>query len=69
MEIDLTLYYILGLLILLGSFSPSYIYLKYGREPKINYKTKYKMDLPTDDPPAIVNAVCRVFQKKWENPI
>lgn len=46
------------LLALLISFTPLFIYSRYGREPKINYDAKYEMDLPTDDPPAIVNAVC-----------
>ncbi|HML04415.1 MAG TPA: DUF2207 domain-containing protein, partial [Methanobacterium sp.] len=49
---------ILGYLMLLASVIPLFIYLIYGREPKIDYNAKYETDLPTDDPPAIVNAVC-----------
>ncbi len=51
-------YGLLSGLILLLSFTPLFIYFIYGREPKIDYGTKYETDLPTDDPPAIVNAVC-----------
>lgn len=54
----------LGFLMLLSLFIPVFIYLRYGREPKIDYSTKYEMDLPTDDPPAIVNAVCAGDPKK-----
>lgn len=54
----------LGFLMLLSLFIPVFIYLRYGREPKIDYSTKYEMDLPTDDPPAIVNAVCAGDSKK-----
>ncbi|WP_407378334.1 DUF2207 domain-containing protein [Methanobrevibacter sp.] len=34
-----------------------YIYLKHGREPKVNYEGIYERELPTDDPPAVVNAM------------
>ena len=34
-----------------------YIYIKYGREPKLNYDGIYERELPTDDPPAVVNAM------------
>lgn len=51
-------YYILAILMLLASFIPLFIYLMHGREPKIDYNAQYETDLPTDDPPAIVNAVC-----------
>ena len=56
--------YILAILLLLLSFIPLIIYLRYGREPKIDYSAKYEADLPTDDPPAIVNAVCAGDPKK-----
>jgi len=49
---------------LLGSFLPIIIYLLYGREPKIDYRADYEKDLPTDDPPAIVNAICSGGSKK-----
>ena len=32
-------------------------YLKYGREPKVNYDGIYEREPPTDDPPAVVNAM------------
>ena len=63
MYIDANNYFISVLMILI-SFMPIFIYLMYGREPKIDYSTKYEMDLPTDDPPAIVNAVCAGDPKK-----
>jgi uncharacterized membrane protein len=43
---------------LLGCFIPWLIYLRYGRDPKIEYKAEYEQNIPTDDPPAIVNAIC-----------
>ena len=48
---------IVEILMLLWALSPLYIYLM-NRSPKINYNTEYEVDMPTDDPPAIVNAVC-----------
>jgi len=50
-------YTVLAFLMLLGSFVPLF-YLFYGRKPKIDYNAEYETDLPTDDPPAIVNAIC-----------
>ena len=32
-------------------------YLKYGREPKVEYVGEYEREPPTDDPPAVVNAM------------
>ena len=32
-------------------------YLKYGREPKVEYDGVYEREPPTDDPPAVVNAM------------
>ena len=32
-------------------------YLKYGREPKVEYDGVYEREPPTDDPPAVVNAI------------
>jgi len=52
------LYLILAVLMVAGSFIPLVIYLFYGREPEIDYNAMYEYDLPTDDPPAIVNAIC-----------
>ena len=58
MVISIACYYILAILMIFGSFIPLIIYLRYGREPKIEYNAEYEVDLPTDDPPAIVNAIC-----------
>lgn len=57
MYIDNQIYFS-GFLITLILVIPILIYLYYIKEPKINYNAKYEIDLPTDDPPAIVNAVC-----------
>ena len=43
---------------LLFSITPLFIYLIFGRAPKIDYNMEYETDLPTGDPPAIVNAIC-----------
>lgn len=51
------IYLILGLLSLLSPISAIVVYLKYGREPKVNYNGIYERELPTDDPPAMVNAM------------
>lgn len=59
------LYSILAVLLILACFLPLIIYLKFGREPKIDYQAEYERDIPTDDPPAIVNAICGPgFSKK-----
>ncbi|RAP53708.1 MAG: hypothetical protein BZ137_06095 [Methanosphaera sp. rholeuAM130] len=44
---------ILGLLL----FVPFGIYALFGREPKIDYKSEYEYDTPTDDSPLFVNNV------------
>ena len=45
------------------------IYFRYGREPKIDYQAEYERDIPTDDPPALVNAICGPwFSKKIGEP-
>jgi uncharacterized membrane protein len=62
------IYYVFGTLMLLLSFIPVYIYLKYGREPKINYDARYERELPFDDPPAIVNAICNNSLEKVGEP-
>lgn len=51
------LYKLLAILMILSIFIPVLIYLKYGREPKIDYDAKYERELPTNDPPALVNAI------------
>jgi len=51
------LYSILAILMFLSIFLPVLIYFKFGREPKIDYRAEYERDLPTDDLPAVVNAI------------
>jgi uncharacterized membrane protein len=51
------LYYLLAALFLLACFIPLLIYFRYGREPKIEYQAEYERDIPTDDLPAVVNAI------------
>lgn len=59
------MYEILAVLMFLALFIPLFIYLRFGREPKIDYRAEYERDIPTDDPPAIVNAICGPgFSKK-----
>jgi uncharacterized membrane protein len=57
-DIKTYFYSLLSVLMILGSFLPLIIYLIYGKEPQIDYSADYEKDLPTDDPPAIVNAIC-----------
>ncbi|BDZ67313.1 DUF2207 domain-containing protein [Methanobacterium ferruginis] len=52
------LYSVLAILMVLSTIIPVIIYYKYGREPKISYQAEYERDLPTDDSPAVVNAIC-----------
>ncbi|MDY9924173.1 DUF2207 domain-containing protein [Methanobacterium sp.] len=64
-----TLYSILAILMILAIFVPVIIYFRYGREPKIDYQAEYERDIPTDDPPALVNAICGPgFSKKIGEP-
>lgn len=63
------LYSILAVLMILSLFVPLIIYYRYGREPKIDYQAEYERDIPTDDPPALVNAICGPgFSKKIGEP-
>ena len=63
------LYSILAVLMILAIFIPVIIYFRYGREPKIDYQAEYERDIPTDDPPALVNAICGPgFSKKIGEP-
>ena len=43
--------------LILVPFSAIATYLKYGREPKVDYDGIYEREPPTDDPPAVVNAM------------
>ena len=62
------IYSILAVLLLLICVIPLLIYFRYGREPKIGYNAIYERDIPTDDPPAIVNAICGGISKKVGEP-
>ena len=48
---------IVGILFFISPIIPGIIYYKYGREPKVNYEGIYERDLPSSDPPAMVNAL------------
>ena len=50
-------YTIFGLLSFLSPVAAVVIYLKYGREPKVDYDGIYERDLPTNDSPEVVNAL------------
>ena len=52
-----TAYLVLGLLSILSPIGAILTYLKFGREPKVDYNGIYERDLPTDDPPEVVNAL------------
>ena len=52
-----TTYLVLALLSLLSPLGAIFTYLKYGREPKVDYEGVYERELPTDDPPEIINAL------------
>ena len=52
-----TVYIVLALLSVLSPVGAVVTYLKYGREPKVNYDGIYEWDLPTDDPPEVINAL------------
>jgi len=50
-------YSLLTILIILCALFPLFIYFKFGREPKIDYLNEYERDLPSNDPPAVINAL------------
>ena len=52
-----TAYLLFGLLSILSPVGAILTYLKYGREPKVPYDGIYERDLPTNDPPEVVNAL------------
>jgi len=63
------LYYILSILMVISIIIPVLVYFKYGREPKSTYQGIYQRELPSDDPPAVVNALSgQGFSKKIGNP-
>ena len=51
------LFNIFTLICLVSPFSMILVYLKYGREPKVDYDGIYEREPPTDDSPAVVNAL------------
>ena len=48
---------ILSALCFISPLSLIFVYLKYGREPKVDYHGIYERELPSDDSPAVVNAI------------
>jgi uncharacterized membrane protein len=52
-----TTYLVLGLLALISPLAGIVIYLRHGREPKVDYNGIYEREPPTSDPPAVVNAL------------
>lgn len=64
-----TLYYLLAFLMVLSMLIPAVIYFKFGREPKSTYQGAYERELPSNDPPAVVNAISgKGFNKTVGNP-
>ena len=52
-----TSFIVLGLLSLVSPLVAIFIYFKFGREPKVDYDGIYEREPPTNDPPAMVNAL------------
>lgn len=52
-----TAYIVLGLLSMISPIAGIFIYFKHGREPKVDYDGIYERELPTNDPPAVINAL------------
>ncbi len=52
-----TTYLVLGLLSVLSPVGAVFTYFRYGREPKVNYEGIYERELPTNDPPEVINAL------------
>lgn len=48
---------ILGVIPFLSPIAAIFVYLRHGREPKVDYDGIYERELPTDDSPAVVNAI------------
>ncbi len=62
------LYYILSILMVISIIIPVLAYYKHGREPKSTYQGIYERELPSDDPPAVVNALSGGFSKTIGEP-
>jgi uncharacterized membrane protein len=45
------------LLVVLSVGAMSFVYLRYGREPKVDYDERYEREPPTNDPPAVIGAI------------
>ena len=54
------LYTLLSIAFFVSLIIPFLIYFLLGREPKIEYDGEYERELPTDDSPAVVNALTSV---------
>lgn len=52
-----TTFLVLGLLTILSPIGAAITYFKYGREPKVDYDGIYERELPTNDPPEVINAL------------
>ncbi len=52
-----TSYVVLALLSILSPIGAIFTYFKYGREPKVMYDGIYERELPTNDPPEVINAL------------
>lgn len=56
-QIENAILTIVPLILLISLAFPVYAYIKYGREPKINYNAEYEHEPPTDDSPIFVDAL------------
>jgi uncharacterized membrane protein len=45
------------LLVVLSVGAMAFVYLRYGREPKVDYAERYEREPPTNDPPAVIGAI------------
>ena len=45
------------LLVVLSLGMMTFVYLRYGREPKVDYGERYEREPPTNDPPAVIGAI------------
>jgi uncharacterized membrane protein len=45
------------LLVLVSVGAMAFVYLRYGREPKVDYSERYEREPPTNDPPAVIGAI------------
>ncbi len=54
---ELFIRYLSIFILILALFIPLFIYLKWGREPKVPYHAPYEHEPPYPDPPSFVNAI------------